>query len=281
MRLFYSYKDRKQGYQAAMRMLLLASAVLLTMPALAQVDAKVHKQCIEAKDYAGCVKAFTTPQQEVDDGLKSLRAAMKQVAARIRSGFSLRESTLSFQPLTDQLALVSTKYPESLAVQTAGKASELFDITQSAWQARINSLTTTYGGMAIYSCEATKRGVKRFNDAAGSEVVQYAVTGGLFGLSLGCQESVGLGHEGMMLSYVARLLDAGSISPEEIEAREKAERERKAQAAREQELCAMGPWNRYLEENPDIKKWTEANPAAAESAKIRFLKNPKNQTQCQ
>lgn len=254
---------------------------MLATPSIAQVDPVTHKQCVEARDYAGCVKAFTSPQTGIEDGLEGLRAAMKQVAARVRSGFSLRDSTLFFQPVTDQLALVSGKYPDSLAVRNASKGAELFDVVQSAWQARINSLVRGYAGMIIYNCEVTKRGVERFNLVAGTEAVRYSVRGGLFGLVLGCQESVGLGHEEMMLSYVATLLDSGAISPEEIAAKEKAERERAAQAAREQELCALGPWNRYLEENPSIRKWAAANPAAVEAAKTRFLKSTKNQVQCQ
>jgi len=262
------------------RQLLWAFTVLLALPAIAQVDPKIHKQCIDAKDYAGCVKAFTSPQQQTDDGLGALRAAMKQVSARIRFGFSLRESTLFFQPVTDQLALASGSHPTSLAVKNASKAAELFDIVQSSWQARINSLNVGYAGVITYSCEPTKKGVQRFNDAAGAAAVTYSVKGGLFGLALWCQESVGVGHEGMMLSYISGLLDSGSISPEEIAAREKAEQDRQVKAAREQELCAMGPWSRYLEENPEIKKWAEANPAAAEMTKKKFLENPKNQARC-
>lgn len=42
----------------------------------------------------------------------------------------------------------------------------------------------------------------------------------------------------------------------------------------------MGPWNRYLEENPEIKKWALANPAAANATKEKFLANPKNKKDC-
>lgn len=263
-----------------MRLRLIAlSALCLALPAVAAVDPATHKACSQARDYAGCVKAFSTPQEPVDDGLGSLRAAMKQVASRIANGFSLRDSTLFFQPVTDQLSLVSGKYPDSLAVKNAAKSAELFNIVQAAWQSRINTLSVNQY-MTTYSCEPTKRGVKSFNDAAGYEAVSYSVRGGLFGLTLFCHESVGTGHESLMLSHISRLLEAGAISPEEIAAREKAEQERKAKAEREKELCAMGPWKRHLEENPQLKKWAEVNPAAAETAKARFLKNPKNEAEC-
>ena len=46
----------------------IALAVLLAAnPAFAEVDPKIHKLCVEAKDYAGCVRAMkgdTTPVTE-------------------------------------------------------------------------------------------------------------------------------------------------------------------------------------------------------------------------
>lgn len=39
-------------------LLLAIPAVLISTPALAEVDPKIHKLCIEAKDYAGCVRAM-------------------------------------------------------------------------------------------------------------------------------------------------------------------------------------------------------------------------------
>jgi hypothetical protein len=54
-----------------MRHLQLATAfsILLAAPVMAQVDPKIHKLCIEAKDYAGCVKTMTgeatSPQRTI------------------------------------------------------------------------------------------------------------------------------------------------------------------------------------------------------------------------
>ena len=42
----------------------------------------------------------------------------------------------------------------------------------------------------------------------------------------------------------------------------------------------MGPWNRYLEENANMKAWAKADPAAAEKAKAKYIKHPKNQADC-
>lgn len=42
-----------------MRQFLIASAaVLMALPAIAQPDPRIHKQCLEAKDYLGCVRAM-------------------------------------------------------------------------------------------------------------------------------------------------------------------------------------------------------------------------------
>ena len=267
-----------------MKNFVLAAAVFATiLPASAQVDPKVAKQCKDARDFVGCVKAFSTPTTPtpVDDGMDGLRNAMKAVSGRIDSGFSLRESTLFFQPVTDQLAITRDKYPSSIAVKNSAKAVELFNVVQSVWQGRINTLTI-YDRRAIYACEPTKSGVALFNQAAGIEAVTYSVSGGgVFGISLGCYESVGLMHESLMLSYISSLLKQGSVSPAEIAAREAAEKEKAAAIKKERELAALGPWKRHLEENPGLKKWVKSNPVAAEKFKNDWLKtnsvNPEKQ----
>jgi len=44
--------------------LLIAASFLIAAPALAQVDPKFHKLCLEAKDYSGCVRTMTgSPEQ--------------------------------------------------------------------------------------------------------------------------------------------------------------------------------------------------------------------------
>lgn len=263
--------------------LIAATALLITAhPAMAQsVDPKVHKLCIEAKDYAGCVKAMTSAPAAQEDSLTPLRSAMKQVAARLRAGTSLRDSTGTFQPVVDQLAVVEASNPDALAVQKAKLASRMFDATQLAWDTRIK--VKAYGleqyGMNVYNCKALKMTVDNFNSIPGAPYVSWDYKKGLFGID-SCRVDTNQLPEAYMIPLVARVLDEGAISPAEIAAEEKAKQERKAAAEREKELCAMGPWNRYLEENPGMKKWVEANPAAAESTKKKFLANPKNQSSC-
>ena len=41
-----------------MKILLAPLLLAVSLPAFAEVDSKIHKLCIEAKDYSGCVKAM-------------------------------------------------------------------------------------------------------------------------------------------------------------------------------------------------------------------------------
>ena len=56
-----------------MKILLAPILLAVSLPALAQVEPKIHKLCIEAKDYAGCVKAMkgeVVPSEETSVGNK-------------------------------------------------------------------------------------------------------------------------------------------------------------------------------------------------------------------
>ena len=46
---------------------LLAFGLLVRSTALAQVNAEVAAQCRDARDFYGCVRAFTTPVRRSDD----------------------------------------------------------------------------------------------------------------------------------------------------------------------------------------------------------------------
>ena len=46
---------------------LLAFGLLVPSTALARVDAEVAAQCRDARDFYGCVRAFTTPARRSDD----------------------------------------------------------------------------------------------------------------------------------------------------------------------------------------------------------------------
>ena len=61
------------GLQMKRLFLLALPALLISTPAFAEVDPKIHKLCIEAKDYAGCVRAMKgeiVPSQQTSSGNK-------------------------------------------------------------------------------------------------------------------------------------------------------------------------------------------------------------------
>lgn len=262
-----------------MRRLAIASALVssLALAAHAQVDPKVAAQCKDARDFLGCVKAFTTPAAAPDDGLSNLRNAMKQVASRLRSGTSLRDSSETFRPVIDELAVAESAHPNAMAVEKARLASAMFDALQLAWQTRINVSRDLYGE-TFYNCEALIKTVENYNSIPGAPYVSFGMEKkGLFGARF-CRVRAGQLPETFMYSNVIRVLSEGSVSPAEIAAQERARKERQVKAERERELAALEPWNRYLEENPDIKKWADANPKAAETEKEKFLKKQGAQT---
>ena len=75
----------------------LAFGLLLPTAALAQVDPRVAAQCKDARDFYGCVRAFTTPARRSDD-VAPLAGAMGQVATGMISGPYVRNSASNFTP---------------------------------------------------------------------------------------------------------------------------------------------------------------------------------------
>ena len=208
------------------------ATLLVAGPAFASTDPKIHKLCLEARDYAGCVKSMTAPPTQAEDELTPLRSAMKQVAARLRSGTSLRDSTLTFQPVTDQLALVSGTHPDELAVTQAKLASNLFDALQFAWNHRIEATAHQLnqyasGGELFYGCKILKATVDNWNRVPSAPQISWDYKKGLFGANI-CRVPSGQLPENYMYPHVVRILEQGSISPAEIAARKKAQAEREA-----------------------------------------------------
>lgn len=259
-----------------MKRFLLLLPFLIAVPAHAEISPEVKATCMEAKDFVGCVQALSGGVKiESDDGLGALRSAMKQVAARLQSGTSLRDSTLTFQPVVDQLAVVKDEYAASLAVKAASKSVDLFNILQASWQSRISTLNVGSGQFSTttYSCYSTKDGVSKFEAVVGSPVVGWKVSWGLFGIAAGCQESVGLRHERKMMNFVIGVLKEGSVSPEVIEKHD-------ADRAEKYRLANMSAWERHLDKKPGMKQWAAANPAMAATEQAKFnAKNPQKEVQ--
>ena len=73
----------------------LAFGFLGSPAALAQVDPEVAAQCKDARDFYGCVRAFTTPVRRSDD-TAPFDGVMGQVAAGLISGPSYRNAPQTF-----------------------------------------------------------------------------------------------------------------------------------------------------------------------------------------
>lgn len=272
------------NYKTMLKLLAaIAAAALLGVPAMAQVDPKIHKLCIEAKDYAGCVRAMTSAPQPEGDALTPLRNAMKQVAGRLSFGTSLADSTSTFQPVVDQLSIVESNEPNSLAVKTAQEAVQLFDILQTAWRVRIQSENTAFRGVSgdlrVYNCKNLKTTADAFDAVSTTGRVYWSYSKSpLFGDT--CKINYGQEPDALMYPIIVRLLREGAISNDQIKAREVAEQDRKDKLKHEKELCAMGPWNRRLEEDPKLKAWAKANPSAAKEAMTRFIAKEGSKSNC-
>ena len=74
---------------------LLAFGLLVPSTALAQVDAEVAAQCRDARDFYGCVRAFTIPAQR-SNGIDPLAGVMGQVAAGLISEQGYRNAPQNF-----------------------------------------------------------------------------------------------------------------------------------------------------------------------------------------
>ena len=257
-----------------MKALAALSVLALAIPAQAQ-DAAQFEKCKDARDFKGCMAVMGSPHTQ--DGLTSLRQSLKQVAARLRAGTSLRDSTMAFQPVVDALALVSTSHANSDTVRKAKKASALFEAYQYAWQQRIEATSYSLnqyasGGESFYGCEILKITADNFDRLLERPAINWNYKKGLFGMKI-CRVKPHQLPEAYMRPIVIRALEAAAIDPKVLAAQ-------KAAAAERRRLCALGPWKRRLESNPGLKAWVEANPALAEAQKEKFLSDPKNQTSC-
>ena len=74
---------------------LLALGLLVPSAALAQVNAEVAALCRDARDFYGCVRAFTTPVRRSDD-IDPFDGVMGQVAAGLISGPGYRNAPQTF-----------------------------------------------------------------------------------------------------------------------------------------------------------------------------------------
>ena len=241
------------------------------------ISEDLKKICMDSRDFVGCVEVLGGGDSKKEsDELKELRVSMKKVSARLFSGTSLRDSSLVFQPVVDSLALAADNYSEALAVRAASKASRLFDILQSAWQGRIDTLRVVDYGGTMYSCSPTQRGIDRMHYVIGSRAIMpsgrlkdSALRAILVGGS--CSEYAVKFWERSMLAFIAGVLKEGAVDPVEI-SRYEQDRQDLYRSAN------MDAWEKHLQKNSNLKAWAKANPAMASKEQVKFnRKNPQKE----
>jgi len=267
-------------YKSTIRQLIIVFFLVGQLPSVssAQVNPKIAAQCKDARDFLGCVKAFSAPaSSQVDDPLSPLRNAMKQVAERLSMGTSLRDSTITFQPVIDQLAIVETKYSDAFAVKEARKSSSMFNVLQSAWDTRIKVASNLYGQI-FYNCKALKLSAEVFESVSGKSI-NWDYRKGIFG-SDSCQVPQDQLPESYMYRIIVSTLRDGSVSQEDIDKKAQEAKVANEKWKNEQRLRALEPWDRYLEENPNIKAWVIKNPKLADQKRREWSeKNPQEPMQ--
>ena len=250
------------------------------MPASA-IEDSVHDKCIKAADFKGCVEVMSGKTYADELPISKLVPAMKMLSSRLDSVSlsTLSERSMSFR---DALSLandddIKTDH-DAYLLQGARQVNRMISALSSAWQSRIYDGTAFTSGTKYtrpskyYRCRYLKNGVSGFNSAAPRDYrVSYngrTEKSFLLGEMEKCYP-----QEHQMIDQIQRYIAELSIDPK-VKAKQIKEKKLR------QELCKLEPWSRYLEENPGMKAWAEANPGPAEKQRQKFLAEPKNSVSC-
>lgn len=239
----------------------------------AQVNSKVHKICLQAADYKGCIEAQSSKTDKpVKTGkINDLRNALMLLPERLRNT-SLRDFGYNTQIFYDSLSLVTeedkrTSFDKDIVAESfAIKA--MIDALQRYWSDRIYS-GTSYGssGTKSYKCEVLLPRLRSFNDVAGYKYSVRAAsdTKSMFTLLGPYRYEVCYPQESSMINAIIQRINNALVDPK-VRAAELEKQKR------DEELARLDPWERHLEKNPALKKWAEANPTAAAKEREKFLK---------
>lgn len=149
-------------------------------------------------------------------------------------------------------------------------AIDLFDLTQSVWQSRINNTAAVVGiyegdvsGVThlLFQCQGFQATVNASYGILGKTVPWSFREIGWFGG--GCNLR-GNYPETPLYQYTVGILREGATDPQEINDYMEELNEAKR-------LAALGPWTRYLEKNPGMAAWAKANPNLAEAKKKKYI----------
>ena len=136
----------------------------------AKPDPEAHKACIDARDFKGCVSAFSTGDSEVTDDLRDLLRSLKALPSRLENT-NLVNFSIATQQFNDALSQISlsgySDKKQQAFIASAKGIKAMVDAYQVFWSLRIKE-GTSYGKFGnSYNCAVLKQGIDRFNRAAG------------------------------------------------------------------------------------------------------------------
>jgi hypothetical protein len=246
------------------RLFLVTSFCMITTISVRAQSQKVHEKCLKAADYKGCIQVQEAGGSATTSPIKQLVESMKLLPSRI-SNSSRSNLFLNIQPFTDALSVAGSsarkdEYEEEVYAG-AQRISRLIDIMADTWSDQISLRVRFNYSYMDPVCENAKQQVRMFNSAANKNIARYSesTTKFMWNTYTVCENPT------------SSMLGAISTEIDEITEDPTIKKQRLAKEKRDRELAKMAPWNRYLEENPDVKKWAESNPKAAEAEKEKFL----------
>ena len=219
--------------------------------------------CSSSDDFIKCMNQIKFQR---DPELR-LREKMRNLSFKLSSIISLPESEkgrAEVSELLSDLSLLSNS--DSLASTASNISQNLFQVAIDSW---LNAKPYQYHQMYgyLYRCKKVVRnGIDEFNSLAGSDVIEYKIIkkAPIFGMEY-CDKQVVEYYEKEKLRFISAILREASIHPLKLREREE-DRER---VIRER---SRSNWEKYLDKNPTLRIWAQANPKAALKQSKEFNK---------
>ena len=210
--------------------------------------------CSSSDDFIKCMNQMKFQR---DPELR-LREKMRNLSFKLSSIISLPESEkgrAEVSELLSDLSLLSNS--DSLASTASSISQNLFQVAIESW---LNAKPYQYHQMYgyLYRCKKVVRnGIDEFNSLAGSDVIEYKTIkkAPIFGMEY-CDKQVVEYYEKEKLRFISAILRDASIHPLKLREREE-DRQRVIQER------SRSNWEKYLDKNPTLRIWAQANPKAA------------------
>ena len=219
--------------------------------------------CSSSDDFIKCMNQIKFQR---DPELR-LREKMRNLSFKLSSIISLPESEkgrAEVSELLSDLSLLSNS--DSLASTASSISQNLFQVAIESW---LNAKPYQYHQMYgyLYRCKKVVRnGIDEFNSLAGSDVIEYKTIkkAPIFGMEY-CDKQVVEYYEKEKLRFISAILRDASIHPLKLREREE-DRQRVIQER------SRSNWEKYLDKNPTLRIWAQANPKAALKQSQEFNK---------